>query len=186
MKGRTVTSRQRGDRPPLAQAAFGVGVIVLDADGRILLGRHRAGTWELPGGKVEPGESVQAAAARELAEETGLRAEPAAVRVFAMLHDAVHGLNRITMAAVLTAYAGVPYAAEPEHVSAWEWRSPAGLPSPLFTPSAQILAAWRPDIAIVFPAAHRLPVTGVDDGAVDGDAGGDRPRLVPGHRPGNS
>ncbi|MFH8554141.1 nucleotide triphosphate diphosphatase NUDT15 [Streptomyces celluloflavus] len=162
MRDRTVTSRQRGDRPPRAQAAFGVGVIVLDEDGRVLLGRHRAGTWELPGGKIEPGESVQVAAARELAEETGLRAEPADIRVFAMLHDAVHGLNRITMASALTTYGGVPYAAEPDLVSAWEWHSPTGLPSPLFTPSAQILAAWYPDVDIAYPAAHRLTVTEVD------------------------
>ncbi len=44
----------RNTRPPLAQAAFGVGVIVRDGEGRILLGRHRDGTWELPGGKIDP------------------------------------------------------------------------------------------------------------------------------------
>ncbi|WP_158709634.1 NUDIX domain-containing protein, partial [Streptomyces sp. NRRL S-15] len=44
----------RNTRPPLAQAALGVGVVVQDGEGRILLGRHRSGTWELPGGKVDP------------------------------------------------------------------------------------------------------------------------------------
>lgn len=46
---------------------------VRDAAGRILLVR-RADTlnWELPGGKVEPGESAADAAIREVAEETGL------------------------------------------------------------------------------------------------------------------
>jgi 8-oxo-dGTP diphosphatase len=33
------------------------------------------GMWEIPGGAVEPGEAFEAAAARELAEETGIRAE---------------------------------------------------------------------------------------------------------------
>ncbi|KUL51451.1 DNA mismatch repair protein MutT [Streptomyces sp. NRRL F-4489] len=153
-------SRQRGDRPPHAQAVFGVGVIVLDTDGRVLLGRHRAGTWELPGGKVDPGESVRAAAARELREETGLVTEPDEVRVFAMLHDDLHGhgLNRITMAALVTRHRGTPYAAEPQHVDRWEWHSPGALPGPLFTPSAQVLTVWRPELPISAPAAHRLDV----------------------------
>ncbi|MGW5687809.1 NUDIX hydrolase [Nonomuraea sp. NPDC003754] len=52
---------------------------------QVLLVKHRWRGWVPPGGKVEPGESPRAAAVRELAEETGLRAEllpvPAAVSV---------------------------------------------------------------------------------------------------------
>jgi 8-oxo-dGTP diphosphatase len=54
-----------------------VGAVVLDGAGRLLLVlRARppaAGTWSLPGGRVEAGESDQAALIREVAEETGLR-----------------------------------------------------------------------------------------------------------------
>ena len=54
-----------------------VCAVLRRADGRILLarratGQHLEGHWELPGGKVEPGESLEAALQRELLEELGL------------------------------------------------------------------------------------------------------------------
>lgn len=56
----------------------GAGVVAVDSAGRVLLmWRHRFITdtwgWEIPMGKVEPGESPAAAAARECEEETGWR-----------------------------------------------------------------------------------------------------------------
>ncbi|HSK23866.1 MAG TPA: NUDIX domain-containing protein [Egicoccus sp.] len=49
--------------------------IVLDAEGRILLHRHkRLGIWLQPGGHVDSGETVAAGAIRETREETGLEA----------------------------------------------------------------------------------------------------------------
>ncbi|MFC9946596.1 nucleotide triphosphate diphosphatase NUDT15 [Streptomyces pratensis] len=149
----------RNTRPPLAQASFGVGVVVQDGQGRILLGKHRGGTWELPGGKIDPThESVAAAAARELREETGLRVPEDDVTVFAMVHDVVGGINRISMAALVRVGPAVPMVTEPHLISAWRWTAPEELPSPLFDPSAQILAAWRPDLAVEHPAAHSLRI----------------------------
>ncbi len=53
-----------------------VGGVVVDRAGRLLLVRRGrepgAGLWSIPGGKVEPGESMAEAVVRELAEETGL------------------------------------------------------------------------------------------------------------------
>ena len=49
------------------------GCVVLDADGRVLLLHRKAPEqWELPGGKVERGESSEAAARREVHEELGV------------------------------------------------------------------------------------------------------------------
>ena len=154
----------RNSRPPLAQAAFGVGVIVQDAEGRNLLGRHRGGTWELPGGKVDPThESVAAAAARELREETGQHVPERDVNVFAMLHDVVGGVNRISMAALVRVESAIAQVTEPHIVSAWSWTAPGELPGPLFDPSAQILAAWRSDLGIEHPAAHLLRIVPAEE-----------------------
>jgi 8-oxo-dGTP diphosphatase len=56
-----------------------VGVAILE-DGRLLAARRShppalAGLWELPGGKVEPGESLAQAAVREIEEELGCSVE---------------------------------------------------------------------------------------------------------------
>ncbi len=62
-----------------ARVVVGVAVIRNLADGpRVLVAQrsapaHVAGWWELPGGKVEPGESLAQAAEREIAEELGCR-----------------------------------------------------------------------------------------------------------------
>jgi 8-oxo-dGTP diphosphatase len=58
-----------------------VGAALLDDGGRLLAARRSAppelaGRWELPGGKVEQGETPQAALVRELREELGVETEP--------------------------------------------------------------------------------------------------------------
>lgn len=59
-----------------------MGAVLLDGD-RLLLVRRinepAAGTWSLPGGRVEPGEDAASAVVREVAEETGLRVQVAGV-----------------------------------------------------------------------------------------------------------
>jgi len=56
-----------------------VGAIVFDASGRVLLVERgqppAAGLWSVPGGKLEPHETLAQAVAREVAEETGLVVE---------------------------------------------------------------------------------------------------------------
>ncbi len=53
---------------------------LIEAEGRVLLARrpehkHLGGKWEFPGGKIEPGETPEAALIRECAEELGCQIE---------------------------------------------------------------------------------------------------------------
>ncbi len=63
-------------------AIASVGALLIDND-RILLIKRRyppgQGKWAVPGGVIEPGETILDAARRELEEETGLRAKPLGV-----------------------------------------------------------------------------------------------------------
>ena len=64
-----------GERP---EVRAGGGVVVRDRDVGIevlIIHRPRYDDWSLPKGKLEPGESFEAGAIREVEEETGLRCE---------------------------------------------------------------------------------------------------------------
>jgi len=68
-----------------------VAAALFDSDGRVLIaqrpeGKHMAGWWEFPGGKVSPGESDADALVRELREELGI--ESCALReITTMSHE---------------------------------------------------------------------------------------------------
>jgi 8-oxo-dGTP diphosphatase len=70
--------RRFPDRP-----IVGVGAVVLDTKGHVLLVKRAheplKGEWSLPGGGVEIGETLEAAVAREILEETGLTVDVGAV-----------------------------------------------------------------------------------------------------------
>ena len=82
----------KADLPPVILAAVSVALV---RDGRVLLVRRGRdpgrGIWAFPGGRVEPGESREAAARRELAEETALSAGTLSAHRVVAIHPAGPG-----------------------------------------------------------------------------------------------
>jgi len=121
----------------------GVGVLVL-REGRILLGRRRSqhghGTWSPPGGRAEEGETDEAAARRELLEETGLVG--AVPRVVGETVDSFEdGVTWRTRWVRMEWVSGEPQVLRPAEVEAWGWYAWDRLPAPLFLPMASLVSS---------------------------------------------
>lgn len=107
---------------------LGVALFVYH-EGHVLMhlrkGSHGAGTWSLPGGHVDAGESPLRAAIRETFEETGIAIPVGKVHPAGFTYDEFDdAANYVTLYYV--AHLGdverpVPMLKEPEKAAAWEW-----------------------------------------------------------------
>jgi 8-oxo-dGTP diphosphatase len=109
----------------------------------VLLGRrkgsHGAGTWAPPGGKLDAGETIFEAGARELNEETGLVVQPDALRPIGFTDDLFEDrqLRFITLFLELRINDRLTVDVElrePEKCEGWCWMPVSALPDPLFLP----------------------------------------------------
>lgn len=115
-------AQTQGTATPRKVTEVAVGVLV-QPDGRFLLaqrpgGKPYEGYWEFPGGKLEPGETVEAALARELHEELGLDISEC-VRWHVLEHDYPHAYVRLHFCKV-TAWRGDPVGREGQ---AFSWQT---------------------------------------------------------------
>jgi 8-oxo-dGTP diphosphatase len=131
--------------------------VIQRADGAFLLARRPvgkvyAGYWEFPGGKVEPGEPVEKALARELHEELGIDIDgsyPWLTRVFTYPHATV----RLSFRRVLS-WKGEPHPRENQDM-AWQ-RIDASLAEPMLPANAPVLASLALPVEYAITDAARL------------------------------
>ncbi|EAT08177.1 mutator mutT protein [Sphingomonas sp. SKA58] len=104
-----------------------VAVALVDAEGRVLLqqrppGKPMAGLWEFPGGKVEAGETPEAALVRELEEELGIATQESCLAPASFASEALGDRHLLLLLYVCRKWRGVP---EARHATALAWKRPA-------------------------------------------------------------
>ena len=130
----------------------GVGVMILK-DGKILLGKRNedrekassalngAGTWTMPGGKLEFGETFEQAAKRETLEETGIKL--LSTEILCLNQDIIETAHFITIGLLSENFEGEAKAMEPDVINDWQWFSLGDLPQPLYFPSAKVIENYK-------------------------------------------
>jgi 8-oxo-dGTP diphosphatase len=113
-----------------------VGVhLILTANGKVLLLRRANtgfadGSWSLPGGCLDEGETLPAAAAREALEEVGITINPADLAFAHLCHHAdPDGQARIGVFFAATRWTGNPANTEPGKCSEIGWHDISTLPA---------------------------------------------------------
>jgi 8-oxo-dGTP diphosphatase len=129
---------------------FPVDVLILVVrDGRILLTEragdiYLAGHWAIPGGKVNDGETVTQAAAREVAEEVGLAVDPDRLQFVGVTHHRPpHGDSRIGFGFLTEIDQDTePRNLEPDKCARLAWRDPSQLPQPTMPYTSEIVRLY--------------------------------------------
>ena len=88
-------------------------VVLVDADGRVLLaqrpeGKSMAGLWEFPGGKVEAGETPEAALIRELGEELAIDTAESCLAPLSFVSHAYDDFHLLMLVYVCRKWKGMP------------------------------------------------------------------------------
>ena len=123
-------------------------VALIDADGRVLLaqrpaGKQLAGLWEFPGGKVDPGETPEAALIRELHEELGIDTWTSCLAPLTFASHAYDDFHLLMPLYLCRRWEGVVTARE--H-SALAWVRPERLADYPMPPADDPLVAWLRDL----------------------------------------
>ena len=125
-----------------------VAVALIDADRRVLIaqrpeGRSMAGLWEFPGGKVEPGETPEAALIRELEEELGISTQTACLAPVSFASHSYENFHLLMPLYACRKWQGVP---EPREHTALKWVRPQSLRDYAMPPADEPLVAALCDL----------------------------------------
>src|SRR5881398_1605337 len=123
-------------------------VALIDPDGRVLLaqrpeGKHLAGLWEFPGGKVHPGETPEAALIRELDEELGIDVVASCLAPFTFASHAYPEFHLLMPLYVCRKWSGIVMAREGQQL---KWVRPAQLADYPMPPADKPLVAMLRDL----------------------------------------
>ncbi len=102
---------------PATRLVLVAACALIDTDGRVLLarrpeGRSMAGLWEFPGGKLNPGETPEAALIRELREELGIDVATSCLAAFAFASHAYENFHLLMPLYVCRRWSGQPVGRE--------------------------------------------------------------------------
>lgn len=125
-----------------------VACALVDADRRVLIaqrpeGKSMAGLWEFPGGKVEHGETPEAALIRELDEELGIETREACLAPLSFASHAYESIHLLMPLYVCRKWQGTPISRE--H-TALKWVRPQALRDYPMPPADEPLIAALCDL----------------------------------------
>lgn len=138
----------------IKKVGAGFGVLVI-RDNKVLLGKRNddpekassemsgEGTWTMPGGKLEYGESFEQGAIRELKEETNLDVHE--VKVICVENSVGPKAQFVTIGLQAISFDGEPQVLEPEEITEWKWFELNNLPEKVFQPSRYVLERYLDD-----------------------------------------
>jgi 8-oxo-dGTP diphosphatase len=131
----------------------GIGVVICDKAGRILLGRRNKDDirkpsrlrddwdWSLPGGALEFGETFEECAIREVKEETNLDIKnPVQISLYNDIDEFAHW---VTFGMYTAEFSGTPTTAEYHKFVEWKWFALDALPENIFLPSTKVIAKFK-------------------------------------------
>lgn len=128
---------------------IGVNVFVIK-DKKVLLGKRIGigqGTWCLPGGHLEWGESLKDGAMRELEEETGIQCND--LEFLHVVNDPLKETHYIHIDFFAKEWTGMPKVMEPDKCAEWGWFDIDNLPDPIFIGHQKLFPAFKNQIKFV-------------------------------------
>ena len=133
---------------PGAPVVLVSAIALVDADGRVLLarrpeGKSMAGLWEFPGGKVDAGETPEAALCRELKEELDLDVAESCLAPIAFASHAYDDFHLLMPLFVCRVWKGTPAPAEGQ---ALKWVFPNRMGDYPMPPADEPLVALLRDL----------------------------------------
>jgi 8-oxo-dGTP diphosphatase len=125
-----------------------VAAALIDVDGRVLIckrpqGKHLAGMWEFPGGKVENAETPEVCLIRELNEELGIEVTEACLAPFAFTSHGYDSFHLLMPLYLCRRWNGVVQAREHEAIA---WVKPNQMADYPMPPADAPLVAWLRDL----------------------------------------